>query len=103
MATLATSPFVQTGNGLIGLLLPPGEQIGCPARAQPAASPGQTPLEEPGAGVALAWLAAVPLLLAPVLWPVLFVAGVLLLVGLTPFVVGYKLLAALIHGRRAAD
>jgi len=51
----------------------------------------------------LVWLAVGPaaLLLVVFLWPVLLVALVLLLVGLTPFVVGLKVLATLRRGRRA--
>jgi len=59
-------------------------------------------LDEPGLGARWAWLIVVPLLLAPLLWPMLFVALVLLLVGLTPFVVGFRALTTLIRGRRAA-
>jgi len=102
MATLAIPPSVEPVDRILGLLPPPGGQIGCSARAQPTPSPGQPSLEGPGLGAILAWLAAVPLLLAPVLWPVLLVAVVLLLVGLTPFVVGFKVLAALRRGRHAA-
>jgi hypothetical protein len=44
----------------------------------------------------------VPLaLLAVFLWPVLFVALILLLVGLTPFVIGLRVLATLRRGRRS--
>jgi hypothetical protein len=52
----------------------------------------------------LVWLVVGPLALplAVFLWPVLFVALVLLLVGLTPLVIGAKVLATLSRGRRAA-
>jgi len=104
MATLATPHITQPVNRLLGLRLPPGKQIGPPAQAQPAPKFLQTDLEEPSIGPLLAWLAMGPLalLLVVFLWPVLFVAVVLLLVGLTPFVVGFKLLATLRHGRSAA-
>jgi len=103
MATLATPPIAQPANRLLGLRLPPGKQIGPPARPQPAPQPLQTRLEEPGLWAMLVWLAVGPaaLLLVVFLWPVLLVALVLLLVGLTPFVVGLKVLATLRRGRRA--
>jgi len=84
MATLATLPVVQPVNRISGLLPPPSKQI-------------QTCLEETDPGAILAGLAVVPLaLLAVVLWPVLFMAGILLLVVLTPFVIGLWLLASIV-------
>jgi len=104
MATLATPPTAQPVNRLLGLRLPPGKQIGPLAQAQPPPKLLQTHLEEPCLGPLLVWLAVGPLVLLLVvfLWPILFVAVVLLLVGLTPFVVGLKVLATLRHGRHAA-
>jgi hypothetical protein len=104
MATLATPPFVQPVNRLIGLLPPLGKQSGPPPRVQSAPKLLETGVTEPGLGKGmLAWLPVVPLaLLAVPLWPLLFVALVLLLLGLTPFVLGLKLLATLRRGLRPA-
>jgi len=93
---------VQPVNRIAGLLPPPGKQISRPLRAQLVPEFVQTPLEEPGPEAMFAWLLVPLTLLATFLWPVLFVAVVLLLVGLTPFVVGFKVLAFLSRGRRAA-
>jgi len=102
MATLATAPFVQPVNRIAGLLPPPGKEIGRPLRAQPTPGLVQIRQQEHGPEVMFAWLLVPLALLATVLWPVLFAAVVLLVVGLTPFVVGFKVLTFLIRGRRAA-
>ena len=104
MATLATPPVVQPVNRLLGLRLPPGKQISPPAQAQPPPRLLQTRPEELGLVPLLAWLAIGPLalLLVVFLWPVLFVAVVLLLVGLTPVVGAVKVLATLRRGRSTA-
>jgi len=106
MATLAIPHFEHTVNPVffIGWLFPPGQQIGSPAQAQTAPKLLQTGFEEHGIKAMLSSLAVVPLALAAVfLWPVLFVALVLLLVGLTPFVVATRVLAFLRRGRPAAE
>jgi len=75
------------------------KQIAAPAQAQPATKLLETRLAEPGLGTMLPWLAVgmLAVLLVVPLWPVLFLAIVLLLVTLTPFVVGFKVLATLLH------
>jgi len=105
MATLAVPPFEQTVNPpfVFGWLFPPGQQIGPSAQAQSAPKLLQTGLEEHGLRAMLTSLAVVPLALVAVfLWPVLFMALVLLLVGLTPFVVATRMLAFLKRRRPAA-
>jgi hypothetical protein len=105
MATLATPPVVRPVNRLAGLLPPPGKQISRPARAQPDAKRLQPCPEEGGPGAVLASLAVMALALVAVvlLWPVLFVALVVLIVGLSPFVaVGAGVRAILRFGRPLA-
>jgi hypothetical protein len=105
MATSLTPPVVQPVNRLLGLLPPPGKYLSRPAPAQPdrkcyQACPEEDDPEGVLASLVMLLLALVALTL---LWPIVFGALVLLLVGLTPFVViGAGLRAILRHERRAA-
>jgi hypothetical protein len=103
MATVGTPPRehdpVQPINRIAGLLPPPGAQVSRPAR--PQARPGRSRLEAGLRGLVWAILLAPPAAMAVALFafllmPGLFVALVLLLVGLAPFVVvGLGVLATL--------
>jgi hypothetical protein len=86
MARFATTPVVHPVNRLIDLFPPPVKQLDRPGRAPPELK--QVLPEEDRIG-ALACLVVAPLLTLGVvaLWPMVFVAIVLLLVAVTPFVV----------------
>ncbi len=102
MATPGTRPVAPPANRFVDLPAPqeqsdhPG-----PARVAPICLRAVGP-EERAVGAPV-WLLLAPLvLLAVPLWPVLFVALVLVLVGVTLPVVVLRALAALGRGRRAA-
>jgi len=126
MATITTPPVVQPVNRPFALLPPPGEQLYHPWWALPdykrlrqawvrgdSSVPAQMPRfqkvrpspEEPGRWAALPSLVVTMLAVFAVLlfWPVVFVALVLFLLGLVPFVALGAVLRAIVgHGHRVA-
>jgi hypothetical protein len=86
MATLATPPVMQPVNRLLDVWPPPDKQLSRPTRAPP--EPKRLhPRAEKSDLAAAAWLVVAPLALGVVvLWPMLFVALVLLLVVVSPLV-----------------
>jgi hypothetical protein len=106
MATLTTPPpLVRPVNRLIGSLPPRGKPVSRPEPPQPTPKRLRASPVEHGPEAVVAPLVLAPLALVMVpLWPLVFGALVLLLVGLTPFVaIASGVRAILRHGRRVAE
>src|SRR6516225_7386434 len=93
---------LQPVNRIAHMLPPPGKQLRRPAPARPVPQPLRARPEEPITGAMLAslGLALLALVTFSLLWPVTFVAVVLLLAVVCPIVsVGAGVRAILEHGR----